>query len=268
VSPQHPNRIRKELRMSLTYAIGDVHGRRDLLEALLAAIDDESGDSNDRIVFLGDIIDRGPESRQCLDLVVQTLETRPGSRLILGNHEEFMLAFLDAATPDDRQAAARRWLPNGGAETLRSYGFAQTGPLDDIAGSLAAGFPAHIAALRNAGWMVETGGYVLVHGGIDPDLPLAAQDPVTTRWIRDRFLKFHGRLEKTVVHGHTMTESSLPELHGNRIALDTGAVRSGHLTCAVLDGDAAPRFLATDDHGRRVEVSEIRPLDFRTRDNR
>lgn len=245
------------------YAIGDVHGRRDLLKALLAAIDDASGASTARIIFLGDIIDRGPESRQCLDLVIGTLATRPGSRLILGNHEEFMLAFLDAPTPDDRETAARRWLPNGGAETLRSYGFAASGPLDEIAARLAAGFPAHIAALREAEWMVETGRYALVHGGIDPDLPLAAQDPVTTRWIRDRFLRFEGRLEKTVLHGHTMTESSLPELHGNRIALDTGAVRSGHLTCAILDGDAAPRFLATDDHGRRVEVTEIRPLDCR-----
>lgn len=249
--------------MPLTYAIGDVHGRRDLLEALLAAIGVDGDGRDARIVFLGDIIDRGPESRQCLDLVIQTLEAYPGSRLILGNHEEFMLTFLDAPTPDDRQAAARRWLPNGGTETLNSYGFAQTDALDEIASELGAGFPTHIAALRDSGWMVETDTHVFVHGGIDPDLPLAAQDPVTTRWIRDRFLRFEGRLEKTVLHGHTMTESSLPELHGNRIALDTGAVRSGHLTCAVLDGDAAPRFLATDDHGPSIKVGEIRPLDCR-----
>lgn len=251
--------------MSLTCAIGDVHGRRDLLEALLAAIDKDSDGRDARIVFLGDIIDRGPESRQCLDMVIDTLKAYPGSRLILGNHEEFLLTFLDAATPEDRQAAARRWLPNGGTETLRSYGFAASEPFDDIADRLAADFPAHITALRHAGWMVETGGYVMVHGGIDPDLPLAAQDPVTTRWIRDRFLRFPGPMPKIVVHGHTMTESSLPELHANRIALDTGAIHSGHLTCAVFDGDAPPRFLATDDHGPAIEVGEIRPLDFRSR---
>lgn len=249
--------------MPLTYAIGDVHGRRDLLEALLTAIGEDAAGRDARIVFLGDIIDRGPESRQCLDLVIRTLEACPGSRLILGNHEEFMLTFLDAATPEDRQAAARRWLHNGGTETLYSYGFAKTDALDEIASELGAGFPTHIAALRDAGWMVETATHVFVHGGIDPDFPLDRQDPVTTRWIRDRFLSFRGPLQKIVVHGHTMTQSSLPELHRNRIALDTGAVRSGHLTCAVFDGDAPPRFLATDDQGPEVEVCAVRPLDYR-----
>ncbi|SOE08444.1 serine/threonine protein phosphatase 1 [Hoeflea halophila] len=249
--------------MSLTYAIGDVHGRRDLLECLLAAIRADMGGRDGRIVFLGDIIDRGPESRQAMDLVIETLGEVDGSRLILGNHEEFMLAFLDAPTREDREAAARRWLPNGGTETLRSYGFADDDPLDRTASGLRARFPAHITALRDADWMLETTTHAFVHAGVDPDLPLARQDPETTRWIRERFLSFRGPLEKIVVHGHTMTASSLPELHRNRIALDTGAVRSGHLTCIVLDGDAPPRFLATDDHGPAVEVGEIRPLDCR-----
>jgi len=251
--------------MPLTYAIGDVHGRRDLLAALLIAIGEDIGASTARIVFLGDIIDRGPESRQCLDLVIRTLEHYPGSRLILGNHEEFLLSFLDAGS--DRGTAARRWLPNGGSETLHSYGFEDTGDFDSIAQQLANDYPGHIAALRNAGWMVETDTHVFVHGGIDPQLALSDQDPATTRWIRDKFLKFPGPLPKTVVHGHTMTQSSLPECHGNRIALDTGAVHSGHLTCGIFggifDGDAPPRFLATDDHGAAIEVGEIRPLDYR-----
>lgn len=254
--------------MSLTYAIGDVHGRRDLLAALLAAIGKDAAGRDARIVFLGDIVDRGPESRQSLELVIRTLETWPGSRLIQGNHEEFLLTFLDAASPEDRQAAARRWLPNGGTETLHSYGLSASQAFDDIAERLATEYPTHIAALRHAEWMVETDRYVLVHGGIDPLLPLGGQDPKTTRWIRDRFLRFQGPLPKIVVHGHTMTESFLPELHANRIALDTAAVHSGHLTCAVFDGDSPPRFLATDDHGAAIEVSEIRPLDFRSRDRR
>ncbi|WP_417415557.1 metallophosphoesterase family protein [Hoeflea sp.] len=249
--------------MPLTYAIGDVHGRRDLLEALLAAIGDDRGQREAQIVFLGDIIDRGPESRHCLEIVIRTLETNPGSRLIQGNHEEFMLAFLSAGTPEERQTAAHRWLPNGGSETLNSYGIADTGPYEEIAAKLAAEFPAHITALNKADWMVETGTHAFVHGGIDPHQPLGRQDPLTTRWIRDKFLGFKGRLEKTVVHGHTMTESALPELHGNRIALDTGAVYTGHLTCAIFEDGAPPRFLATDDHGAAIEVSEIRPLDCR-----
>jgi serine/threonine protein phosphatase 1 len=247
--------------MSLTYAIGDVHGRRDLLQALLEAIGSDAGDRRFRIIFLGDLIDRGPESRQCLDLAVATLKAHPGSRLILGNHEEFLLSFLNAA--HDRETIMHRWLMNGGDETLRSYGFENIDDVDSAVRQLAAAHPGHVTALREADWMVETDDHVFVHGGIDPHLPLAEQDPVTTRWIREKFLGFTGPLPKTVVHGHTVTASALPELHANRIAIDTGAVRTGHLTCAAFDADAPPRFLATDDHGRTVEVGEVRPLDCR-----
>lgn len=248
--------------MSLIYAIGDVHGKRDLLEALLAAIRSDAGSTDLRIIFVGDIIDRGPESRQCLDLVIRTLADLPGSRLVLGNHEEFMLNVLDAPTPSDREIAAARWLPNGGVETLQSYGLEDTSDSQAIAHHLTRQHADHIAALRQADWMVETESHVFVHGGIDPAVPLADQDPVTTRWIRDKFLNYKGALPKTVVHGHTVTESFLPELHANRIAIDTGAVRSGHLTCAVFDGTAAPRFLTTDDHGKAIQTGDVRPLVF------
>ncbi|MGJ8570858.1 MAG: metallophosphoesterase family protein [Hoeflea sp.] len=249
--------------MTLTYAIGDVHGRRDLLAALLNAIGKDIGSIEARIVFLGDIIDRGPESRQCLDLVTATLEAYPGSRLILGNHEEFLLTFLDAGSRQARETAIRRWLPNGGSETLHSYGFEDPADLDRVARQLASDNPEHIAALRDASWMDETDEQFFVHGGIDPHRPLDEQDPTTTRWIRNTFLDFKGPLPKIIVHGHTMTDSSLPELHANRVALDTGAVYSGHLTCGIFAGDAPPRFLATDDHGAGIEVSEVCALDCR-----
>jgi diadenosine tetraphosphatase ApaH/serine/threonine PP2A family protein phosphatase len=242
----------------LTCAIGDVHGRRDLLEALLAAIRADAGGRGARIVFLGDIIDRGPESRASLDIVIEALGEFPGSRLILGNHEEFLLRFLDDT--EDRERIARRWFANGGLATLASYGFGETERIDTIAAHFARDFPAHVEALRSAGSIVETGNYVFVHGGIDPELSLDRQDPETTRWIRGKFLDFKGPLPKTVVHGHTVTGSYLPEIHPNRIALDTGAVFSGHLTCAIFDEDGPPRFLATGDHGATVEVNEIRPL--------
>lgn len=247
--------------MTLTYAIGDVHGRRDLLAALLAAIRDDAGARAARIVFLGDIIDRGPESRGALDLVIAALGEFPGSRLILGNHEEFLLRFVES--DEERMAVASRWLANGGRATLSVYGMDESEPIDSLAERFARDFPAHVAALRAAEWKVETGTHIFVHAGIDPALPLARQDPRTTRWIRDEFLRYSGPLPKTVVHGHTVTDSFLPEIHGNRIALDTGAVISGHLTCAVFDGEAPPKFLATDDHGASIEVSEIRPLDCR-----
>ena len=247
--------------MPLTYAIGDVHGRRDLLEALLAAIRADAGDRAYRIVFLGDLIDRGPESRACLDLAITVLASVPGSRLILGNHEEFLLEFVES--PERRESVARRWFANGGLATLHAYGLDERERIDSLAEQFAREAPAHIAALRAADWMVNTDTHVFVHGGIDPHLPLTAQNPTTTRWIRDKFLKFTAPLPKIVVHGHTKTPSLLPEIHSNRIALDTGAVQSGHLTCAVFDGDAPPRFLATDDHGRNIEVSEVRALDCR-----
>lgn len=250
--------------MSLIYAIGDVHGRLDLLLALLSAIDTDIGGGNGRngrIVFLGDIIDRGPDSRHCLDLVIRTLDTRPGARLVLGNHEDFLLAFVDAA--HDRDTVLRRWLMNGGAETLRSYGLDDTGDVDRVARHLADTHPDHVAALRAAAWKVETPRHVFVHGGIDPDLSLADQDPVNTRWIREKFLSFNGPLPKIVVHGHTVTVSGLPEIHDNRIALDTGAVNTGHLTCGIFDGDAPPRFLATEEARGKIAVGEVRALDFR-----
>ncbi|QKV17690.1 metallophosphoesterase [Oricola thermophila] len=248
--------------MSLLYAIGDIHGRRDLLEPLLAAIDADAAARGTamRIVFLGDVIDRGPESRQALDLVLETVRARPGSALVLGNHEEFMLRFL--GDPADRARIARHWFANGGLTTLASYGFDAQDRIDTIAARFLRDFPGHVEALMQAEWMVAAGRYCLVHGGIDPALPLSAQDPGTTRWIRDEFLEHREPLEKIVVHGHTPTETLLPEIHPNRIAIDTGAFHSGHLTCAALDidGNAPPRFLATDDRGAAVEVSEIDPL--------
>jgi len=247
--------------MPLTYAIGDVHGRRDLLEALLSAIRTDAAGRDARIIFLGDLIDRGPESRQCLDLAIAVLEEFPGSRLILGNHEEFLLEFIES--PESRETVASRWLANGGLTTLRSYSLSDRLRIDTLAERFARDYPAHVEALRQADWMAETDTHVFVHGGIDPALPLGEQDPKTTRWIRSKFLDHPGPLPKIVVHGHTVTESFLPELHNNRIAIDTGAVRSGHLTCAIFHGDAPPRFLATDDHGRTIEVTEVRPLDCR-----
>jgi serine/threonine protein phosphatase 1 len=247
--------------MPLTYAIGDVHGRHDLLEALLAAIRSDATGRDARIIFLGDLIDRGPESRLCLDLVIETLARHPGSRLILGNHEEFLLVFVQSAA--ERETVARRWLANGGIATLHAFGMGEAERIDSLAARFARDFPAYIALLQAADWIVQTDTHVFVHAGIDPQVPLAEQDPKTTRWIRDKFLGYSGPLPKIVVHGHTITESSLPELHSNRIAIDTGAVHSGHLTCAVFDGNAPPRFLATGDRGRAIEVSKIRPLDCR-----
>ncbi|WP_158284790.1 metallophosphoesterase [Oricola cellulosilytica] len=248
--------------MPLLFAIGDVHGRRDLLAALLAAVEVEAErlGKPPRLIFLGDIIDRGPESRQALDLVVAALAEHAGSKLILGNHEEFLLDFLDNA--ENRESAARNWFANGGLATLKSYKFGETERIDTIAAHFARDFPGHVAAMRAADWMVETERHVFVHGGIDPHVSHSTQDPGTTRWIRHDFLDWRGSLPKAVVHGHTPTDSCLPEVHPNRIALDTGAVFSGHLTCVIFDDGTPPRFLATDDSGGEITVAEVDPVVF------
>ena len=241
------------------YAIGDVHGRRDLLYALLAAIETDAAVLGEHplVVFLGDVIDRGPESREAMDLVIDTLARYPGSRLILGNHEDFMLRFIDGRT--GRARVARAWFANGGAATVASYGCGVEMEIDAVAAHIAGEFAGHVEALRNADWLLETESHVFVHAGIDPLVPLSAQDPEVSRWIRREFLDWPEPFEKTVVHGHTPTESLLPEIVRSRIAVDTGAVFSGHLTCAVIAGDSPPRFLATRENGA-VAVSETRPL--------
>lgn len=246
-------------RRGILYAIGDVHGRADLLQALLAAIaaDAAAHGTAPRAVFLGDIIDRGPESRRAMELVIDTLARWSGSRLILGNHEEFLLGVVN--DPGNARTTHLNWLYNGGAETLASYGIAPDLPPPEIAAAMRGRYPVHVATLEAADFLVVHGDLAFVHGGIDPAVPLEAQDPRRTRWIREEFLGHCGRLQKTVVHGHTPTASALPEVHANRIALDTGAVFTGHLTAAAISAGEI-RFLATDDHGGRIEVEEVRPL--------
>ena len=136
--------------MPLLYAIGDIHGRRDLLDPLLDAIvrDADENGQTPRIVFLGDVVDRGPESRQALDRVIETLETFPGSRLILGNHEEFMLRFIDE--PERRDRIAKTWFANGGVETIASYGFGKRDRVDTIAARIAEEYASQVTALRAA----------------------------------------------------------------------------------------------------------------------
>lgn len=241
------------------YAIGDVHGRNDLLAPLVAAIREDAAPNGGtpRIVFLGDIIDRGPQSRQALDCVIETLETCPGSRLILGNHEEFLLRFLDDAA--GRERIADLWFRNGGIATLASFGIGVEERVDAIARRFADEYPRHVAALRAADWRVEAGRYLLVHGGIDPHRALEEQEPQRTRWIRNEFLEWPHPLPRVVVHGHTVTPSYMPEIHANRIALDTGAFRTGRLTCGVFDpASDRIRFMAAQDRDGDIGVGEIR----------
>lgn len=228
------------------YAIGDVHGRLDLLDALLARIADERArDPVDHVhlVMLGDLIDRGPQSAQ----VVERLLTRPADidemHLLMGNHEEALLEILDGA-----HAQLPGWIRYGGEQALQSYGLEDAtifGDREALVAQIHAGIPAsHVRLFRSMVDYVQIGDYLFVHAGIFPGRPLDQQQVHDLRWIRDEFLddpRDHGVM---VVHGHTITPDV--DCRTNRIGIDTGAYRSGMLTALVIEG-RSQRFLKTGE---------------------
>ncbi|NGO54569.1 metallophosphoesterase [Allomesorhizobium camelthorni] len=221
-----------------TYAIGDVHGRADLLEPLLAAIsiEAETSGSDARVLFLGDIVDRGPASRQALNLVCDTLERWPKSQLIRGNHDAYFMDFMTAEVVDETRFTT--WLLRlGGYDTLESYGLLAVDDIAEAAARFRAEFPRHVQALRNSLPIVADQRFAYVHAGIDPSRAMPDQDPNDLMMIRDRFLEYDSRLPHVFVHGHTPTKNHLPEFKRWRIGIDTRAYASGRLTCLAVSAD-------------------------------
>lgn len=228
-----PDRLR-------VYAIGDIHGRLDLLESLHDRIrEDSSGHDSERrlVVYLGDYVDRGPASKQVIDtLIAQPLAGFEAVHL-LGNHEFFLHRFLtDPAVGDV-------WLMNGGESTLQSYGIE---PWDDppadrerlpwLSERLNAALPAaHRRFLEGLQHSHEIGDYLFVHAGIRPGVSLDRQEVEDLIWIREPFLGSQQEFGKLVVHGHTPDVG--PVRRHNRICVDTGACYGGRLTALVLQGD-------------------------------
>lgn len=220
------------------YAVGDIHGRLDLLDRLLAAIDaDDAARPAARrtIIFLGDLIDRGPESAGVVERVRERLAAG-GARLILGNHEE---VFAAAARGDSK--ATRALYRMEGAPTMLSYGLTpeevEDGSFDDLARLLAARVPTeHLALLDRGEDLIRMGDYVFVHAGINHRASLEEQTTRDLRWIREPFLSHPGNPEFVVVHGHTPLRAvdNMPY----RIGIDTGAFASDVLTAVGLEGEA------------------------------
>ena len=220
------------------YAIGDIHGRSDLLEILLAKIETDIAShpqSENFIIFLGDLIDRGPDSAA----VVERLRTYgPGDTTIVflsGNHEEVILRILAG----ERGGLLADWLKFGGAECLRSYGLdpvalAANGEAAALKAIKAAVPEAHAEFLASFADTFRFGDYLFVHAGIRPGLGIADQTQSDLRWIREPFLEDDHDHGVVVVHGHSI--SSKVEERPNRIGLDTGAYRSGILTALLVDG--------------------------------
>jgi serine/threonine protein phosphatase 1 len=229
------------------YAIGDIHGRLDLLNAMLAKIEADIAarpEKRNFIIFLGDYIDRGPASAG----VIERLRTyRPANAktiFLAGNHEEVLLRILSGDG-----SVLPSWLTFGGAECVESYGL-QADSLRLLDEEAAAQLvrakvpPAHLEFLEGCADTFRFGDYVFVHAGIRPGIGIEQQDRHDLRWIREPFLtdaKGHGFM---VVHGHTIV--SQVEERPNRIAIDTGAYRSGVLTALGIEGDER-WYLATGD---------------------
>jgi serine/threonine protein phosphatase 1 len=228
----------------LVYAVGDTHGCVDSLRALHEAILMDAGRSalaRRVVVYLGDYIDRGPDPRGLVALLID--EPLPGFEPVhlIGNHEAFLLQFLADPT------VAALWMMNGGAVTCTSYGVDPARPPEHAVGDgwlqreLRERIPeAHLAFFANLRPSHLEGDYLFVHAGIRPGVPLDAQDKADLLWIREPFLSSDEDFGKVVVHGHTPTDA--PVVRANRIGVDTGACYGGPLTALVLEG-AERRFL-------------------------
>jgi serine/threonine protein phosphatase 1 len=235
------------------YAIGDIHGRLDLLDDLLVRISEDAkgyrADQQRDVVFLGDYIDRGSESRGVVERLLADPLSGFSKVYLMGNHEEAMLAFLDG------QSDGLDWLSFGGLETLLSYGVPlRSMPRSEDAvlslrQSLVEAVPRrHVDFFRSCILHHDAGDYVFVHAGVRPGIALEGQNPTDLLWIRDDFLRSKVPLPgRIVVHGHTICD--LPQNREHRINIDTGAFVSGRLTCLVLRGTER-RFLSTADDGQ------------------
>jgi serine/threonine protein phosphatase 1 len=227
----------------LVYAVGDIHGRLDLLEPLLRDITEDALKSApaDRpvLVFLGDYVDRGPDSARVIDLILEmegagAFETRT----LKGNHEEALLEFL--ADPGFGPV----WLEHGGGATLAAYGVAPPATRTDMSAWAAArdAFAAvlpqrHLRFCETLELMVTVGDYAFVHAGVRPGVPLDRQAEKDLLWIRGDFLEAKANFDKVIVHGHTPTTA--PQVLPHRLGLDTGAYATGVLTAVRLDDEGS-----------------------------
>lgn len=215
------------------YAVGDIHGCLGKLTALHALMAEDAArapESQRVVVYLGDYVDRGPDSRGVIEALL--VPPRFGAQAIhlAGNHEAMM---LDALTRPTEPDAVRLWAANGGAAALASWGI---DPEASPPQAWAAAIPeAHLAFLRTLRRRASFGDYFFAHAGVRPGIPLAEQDPDDLLWIREPFLSSTAELGAVVVHGHTPGREVV--IRPNRIGLDTGAVFGGPLSCAVLFGD-------------------------------
>lgn len=207
--------------MPRTYALSDLHGCLDKLARLVARCRSDAGSKPTRFVFLGDFIDRGPDSRGVLEFVMTMQDHDPGQVICLcGNHEDLALAAIDDPGEIDQWVAY-----NGGDKALRSYGVSAPSEL-----------PArHVDWMRALATHHDDGRRFFVHAGVNPSRALDHQDRHDLLWIREPFLSDARDYGRFIVHGHTPVKGGQPDLRNNRVNIDTATVMGGPLTAAVFD---------------------------------
>ncbi len=232
------------------YAVGDIHGRADLVERIHEIIISDAAEHSHKknfIVYLGDYLDRGPYARETIDLLISSQPPGFERVYLMGNHEQILLNFLD------EPSILSMWLGVGGGSTLMSYGLKPPGSgfseqkAHEVRDELREKIPAeHIGFIKNLRQSFPAGDYLFVHAGIRPAVPIEDQTPDDIYWIRDEFLNSDADHGKMVIHGHTISED-IQHL-SNRIAIDTGAYASGVLSCVVLEENRI-KFLSTAGPG-------------------
>lgn len=219
------------------YAIGDIHGRADLLREVTGKIDahlQKKPCSRHIRIFLGDYVDRGPDSRGVIDNLIE-IEQRTEAIFLKGNHETFIAEFID------NPKILPTWRSLGGLETLASYGVLSSLNADpeqqrQLANQFSTALPlSHFQFFDRLRSSFSFDGIFFAHAGIRPGMPLASQMENDLIWIRNEFLEHHGLFEKMVVHGHTPVR--MPDVQPNRINIDTGAYVTGRLSCLWIEGN-------------------------------
>jgi serine/threonine protein phosphatase 1 len=214
------------------YAVGDIHGCLDRLVTLHEIIAEDIAArpaKHTTLVHLGDYVDRGTDSAQVIDWLIDQPPVPADAFVnLMGNHEHMMLSAIVGADRD----AAGLWLSNGGADSLLSWGISHTVPPAEWASRIPL---RHLIFLRDLAICRRIGPYLFVHAGIRPGVPLDRQSRHDMMWIREPFLSSRADHGVVVVHGHTPRRE--PIVLPNRIAIDTGAVLGGALTCVVLEQD-------------------------------
>lgn len=237
-----------EVEPSKIYAIGDIHGRLDLLGDLFSKMKADllaHPCENPKFVFVGDYIDRGPDNDGVLSTLI-SLQKHDNTICLRGNHEQLLLNFLKDAS------VMSNWRRYGALETLESYNVPtnkvrQGYGFEEARANLESRLPqSHLKFLLDTQLSFETSKYFFCHAGVNPARSLARQTPKDLLWIRQEFLSYAEPFEKIIVHGHTPV--SKLDIRSNRINVDTGAYETNVLSCAVLEGDTVRTLRSSLQH--------------------